>query len=100
MSLVIWSAQRSGGRPLGRGYDEGGVEIGHTNSFKNVPKGVAVQRVKCSSEVGVGSVPAVRWISNEKPEQQIGISWGRIENRTMPMQYHTCTYIQSKSQSN
>ena len=26
MSLTIWSAQRSGGRPLGRRHDEGGVE--------------------------------------------------------------------------
>ena len=26
MSLAIWSAQRSGGRPLGRHHDAGGVE--------------------------------------------------------------------------
>ena len=26
MSLTIWSAQRSGGRPLGRRHDDGGVE--------------------------------------------------------------------------
>ena len=26
VSLTIWSAQRSGGRPLGRPHDEGGVE--------------------------------------------------------------------------
>ena len=26
MSLAIWSAQRSGGRPLGRRHDAGGVE--------------------------------------------------------------------------
>ena len=26
MSLVIWSAHRSGGRPLGRRHDEGGVQ--------------------------------------------------------------------------
>ena len=26
MSLTIWSAQRSGGRPLGRRLDAGGVE--------------------------------------------------------------------------
>ena len=26
MSLVIWSAQRSGGRPLGRRHDDGGLE--------------------------------------------------------------------------
>ena len=26
MSFMIWSAQRSGGRPLGRCHDEGGVE--------------------------------------------------------------------------
>ena len=25
-SLMIWPAQRSGGRPLGRRHDEGGVE--------------------------------------------------------------------------
>ena len=27
MSLVIWSALRSGGRPLGRRRDDGGVEV-------------------------------------------------------------------------
>ena len=26
VSLTIWSAQRSGGRPLGRRHDDGGVE--------------------------------------------------------------------------
>ena len=26
VSLMIWSAQRSGGRPLGRRHDEGGLE--------------------------------------------------------------------------
>ena len=26
MSLAIWSAQRSGGRPLGRRHDAGGVD--------------------------------------------------------------------------
>ena len=26
VSLMIWSAQRSGGRPLGRHHDEGGME--------------------------------------------------------------------------
>ena len=26
ISLMIWSAQRSGGRPLGRRHDEGGVD--------------------------------------------------------------------------
>ena len=26
MSLTIWSAQRSGGRPLGRRHDDGGLE--------------------------------------------------------------------------
>ena len=26
MSLTTWSAQRSGGRPLGRRHDNGGVE--------------------------------------------------------------------------
>ena len=27
VSFVIWSAQRSGGRPLGRRHDAGGVEV-------------------------------------------------------------------------
>ena len=26
LHLMVWSAQRSGGRPLGRGHDEGVVE--------------------------------------------------------------------------
>ena len=26
VSVMIWSAQRSGGRPLGRRHDDGGVE--------------------------------------------------------------------------
>ena len=26
VSVMIWSAQRSGGRPLGRRHDEGGVD--------------------------------------------------------------------------
>ena len=40
VSLVTWSAQRSGGRPVGRRHDEGGLEVKLTMVW--VPGRVAV----------------------------------------------------------
>ena len=38
MSLTIWSAQRSGGRPLGRRRDDGGLEARMTMAWMPVSR--------------------------------------------------------------
>ena len=44
--LMIWSAQRSGGRPLGRRHDEGGVEARMSMAWvrRRVADGICVRR--------------------------------------------------------
>ena len=37
VSLVTWSAQRSGGRPLGRRHDDGGVEANTSMDWVGLP---------------------------------------------------------------
>ena len=44
VSLMIWSAQRSGGRPLGRRHDEGGVEARMSIAWVPVVDGICVRR--------------------------------------------------------
>ena len=43
MGLTIWSSKRSGGRPLGRRHDDGGVEARTPMAWVRVADGICVR---------------------------------------------------------